>query len=229
MDLHSRMQNLGGPIDAPSSAAVEADLVRGRQAVRRRRFAQVATGSAFSVMAVATAVALTVSGPGGTSAPVAAPPPAAVSQAAPGGVKLVAFAQEQPENFTIDVVPEGFFIQDQSEYGLMLAPTSAQNPGPDASTTGDSIHNPSYFGGKIGVYVQVHGYIPDDGKGVKVGTKDAWLRGSAGETRQVVVLERPKVDIVIQFDGDFGLTEQQMIEIAAGVHVSDAALDAHDK
>ncbi len=91
------------------------------------------------------------------------------------------------------------------------------------------MHDPNSFDRKIGVYVQQHGYTPDDGKAIKVGAKDAKLRNAGGETRQVVIPERPNVDLVIQFDGEYGLTEQQMIEIAAGVHAGETALDAHDK
>ena len=58
MDLHTRFENLGGPIEPASTDVIEADLARAHRALRRRRTVQMVTGSAFGVAAIVVAAAV---------------------------------------------------------------------------------------------------------------------------------------------------------------------------
>ena len=232
MDLHNRMERLGGSIDEPSATAIEGDLVRGRRAVRRRRAAQVATGGAFSVAAVATAFALTISGPS-SSTPnpgLAGQVPPGVSQSVvTGSVQLVAYTGEQPDRFTIGQVPQGFFIQNQDKYELVLAPDRAKNPAPGDDPASDLL-NPRVYTDKIAVFLQPAFMAdPAGGEQVTVGGKATTIRtspaeGNVGGSTQVIIAQGESVSLVVQFADSTGLTKEQMIEVAGGIGIDSKVL-----
>ncbi|GAB7048107.1 hypothetical protein [Catenuloplanes indicus] len=232
MDLHSRMQRLGGTIEEPSAAAIEGDLARGRKAVRRRRAARVATGSAVGVAAIATAFALTVTGPAGT--PPATVPAPALAEASASGVQLVAYSGEQPEGFTIDKVPQGYTVQTQNEHALVLAPE--QLPSVRLSDVPDSVlDNPQAFIYKIAVYLAGPEAVPGDSEKISVGGKNALFhldapRTSEGEREpgaRYFITVAPSVHMVVQFWPDMKLTEVQMTEIAGGIDVAPETVAAY--
>ncbi|GAB7040057.1 hypothetical protein JCM9533A_39070 [Catenuloplanes niger JCM 9533] len=233
MDLHSRMERLGGSIDDPSATAIAGDLDRGRRAVRRRRAAQIATGSAFSVAAVATAFALTISGPGNSTPNpgLAGQVPPGVSQSAvTGGVQLVAYTGEKPGRFTIDQVPQGFFVQNQDEYELVLAPERAKSPGPGDDPASE-LFNPRVYTDKIAVFLEVTDFMvnPTGDEQFTIGDRPAALRtipaeGDIAGATQIFVAQSEKVSLTVQFAHSTGLTKEQMITVAGGIGVDPTAL-----
>jgi hypothetical protein len=68
-------------------------------------------------------------------------------------------------------VPAGFFVRDQNESGIMLAPVAARNPGPDVDPSASPIFDPHDFGGTIGVFLERRGYRTASGDKVAVGDK----------------------------------------------------------
>jgi hypothetical protein len=223
MDLHSRMERLAGTIEDTPTAVIEDDLARGRRAVRRRRTAQVTGGSAFGVAAVAAAFSLTAQIGG---APAGSPP--VVAHSAPGattvttaGIQLVSYTGKQPHLFTIDTVPQGFFIQSQDDIQLLLAPQAAKVPDP----ANPDLADPRVYTDKIAVFLQDREYTddPDGDEQFTIGGKPAALRSRAGFT-QIYVVQAPKVNLTVQFDNTTGLTKEQMIKVAEGINVTPEAI-----
>ncbi|WP_122981713.1 hypothetical protein [Actinoplanes teichomyceticus] len=236
MDLHSRLQHLAGPADETPAGVIEDDLARGRHAVRRNRIFRVAAGSAFSVAAVAAALSL---GPGLVAGPAGNPPAAAQSSSgATAGIKLVSYTGKQPHLFTIDTVPEGFFIQGQNEYDLVIAPEQAKTPDPAKPYLSD----PKVYTGKIAVYLQNKDFTvePDGDEKFAINGKPAALRyihtdegtpdeGTTVEATQIFVVQSPHVYLTIQFDASTGLTEEQMIKVAGGINLTAEAVAKAEK
>jgi hypothetical protein len=232
-DLHNRLAAIAGPGAAPTTADVDADLARGRRALRRRRTLQATGGSAFAVAALVAAVSWATTGgaPTGPGGPQAADRPAATAAA----VQLVAYKGEQPKGFTIDKVPDGWFVQDDDNYNLTLAPDRVQNPGPDVDPSRDPVHDPQSFVGKIGIMLSSKDQSgPGDGTAVKVGGKDGVLVKSPvgqtpdgplptpadGDTGWTLWVEQPSgAYLLIQFWEGLGMSREQMTELGAGVHV----------
>ena len=76
MDLHTRLQRFGGPIEAVPEDTIEADLARGQRAMKRRHLVQAVGGSTFAVAAIVATVAFSGATTGGTGGP--SHPPAVV-------------------------------------------------------------------------------------------------------------------------------------------------------
>ncbi|MFI5938506.1 hypothetical protein [Actinoplanes sp. NPDC051494] len=239
MDLHNRLQHLAGPADETPAGVIEDDLARGRSAVRRNGVVRVAAGSAFAVAAVAAAVSL---GPGLVGGPAEKPPVAAQSAtstaSAASGIKLVSYAGEQPRLFTIDTVPQGFFVQSQNEYHLLIAPEAAKTPDPARPELAD----PEDYTYKIGVYLQNKEYIsePAGDEQLTLNGKPAAVRyvhvyegepreGTEVVATQIFVVQSPHVYLTVQFDASTGLTKEQMIEVAAGINLTPEAVADAEK
>lgn len=214
-DLHTRLSRFGGPITAASTDTVAADVARGHRAVRRRRTVQVAAGSAFGVAALAAAVAFT-----GVPSTVPAVPSVAASAAT---LRLVDYRGEQPKFFTIDKVPEGFFVQKDYYGGLTLAPDAARDPGPDVDPSATPLYDPDMLSGKIGIYLEQREYRgPLSGDRVTVAGKQAIVH-RIESTTQLIIEVSPQVYATIQ--ADVPLTREQLLELGAGLHVHQDAID----
>ncbi|NGM15424.1 hypothetical protein ENC19_23705 [Verrucosispora sp. CWR15] len=202
MDLHDRLDRIAGPAAEPSAAEVDADLARGRRALRRRRSARALGASAFAVAALA--VAVTYGTQGG---------PITIGDNAPAQVvatRLVAYEGEQPQGFTIDKVPSGWEIQGGDAGTLTIAPENAANKSPhvyidkilitlqsksDHSTpTGTQLD----VGGKPGVL--------NTADGTHVG-KNLWVKQPDG------------VWMLVQIWDTQGWTQQDIVDFADGIHV----------
>jgi hypothetical protein len=230
MDLQHRLDEIAGPARPPTAAQLDADLARGRQSLRRRRTAQTLAGSAFAVAAAVAAFSFTATGPGG--------PPTSTTPSVASAVQLVAYKGEQPKGFTVDKVPDGWFVQGRESFELVIAPKAVQNPGPDVDPSKDPIYDPRDYRGKIAVFLQSKDESgPRDGKEVRVGDKDGVLVKSlpaqvpgepsadpAADSGYSLWVKQPSgVHLIIQFWEGVGLSESQMLELGAGVHVhSDA-------
>ena len=220
MDLHTRFERLGGSIEPAPVDVIEADLTRGRRAVRRRRTFQAVAGSVAGIAAIAVAVSFTGGNAGGGS-DIGRPP--VVAESATGGLKLVDYRGTQPKYFTVDKVPAGYFIQNDNEGGLTIAPDSAKNPGPGVDPSKAPMYDPNDLGGKIGIYLEQKSYRGnEDGEKVTVAGHPTIVH-HIGPTTQLLISVSSDVYATVQFD--VALTMDQMLEVGAGLHVAQEAID----
>ena len=224
MDLHDHLEQIAGPVPAPTAAQADADVARGRRALLRRRAGQTAAGSAFGIAALVAAFSVATSNTG------AGPhdPAAGTSQSTVVAAQLVAYKGAQPKGFTIDKVPAGFYLQSSDNDSLLLAPKGLA---PEPSDAGATV-----FVGKIAIMLESkdqHG-PGRDGTKVKVGDHDGVLLKSLpaqnpdgtasapadGDTGYDLWVAQPSgVYLIIQFWEGLGLSRNQMVELGAGVHV----------
>ncbi|GAA2597013.1 hypothetical protein GCM10010435_90350 [Winogradskya consettensis] len=230
MDLHSRLERFGGPVESASAEDIAADLGRGRSAVRRRRTVQATAGSAFAVAAIVAAVAFVGGTPGTDGVPNRAPAVAqaptgssAATEVAPGGLTLVDYRGPQPKDFTIDKVPDGYFVQNDDFTGLTIAPDRFKNPGPDVNPSTEPMYDPRVLTGKIGVYLERKDYRGElSGEKLTVGDYQAVLH-TIGTTQQLLMAVAPEVYATIQVD--VPLSRDQVLALGAGLHVHQEAIN----
>ncbi|AEV88042.1 hypothetical protein ACWT_7031 [Actinoplanes sp. SE50] len=226
MDLHTRLERFGGPIEAAAADTIAADVERGQRALRRRRTFRTSAVTAFGMAAIVATISVTgaVTGTAPSGPAVAASLPAAAGSTPAARVKLVDYTGAQPKWFTIDKVPEGYFVQKDDEGGLTIAPASVKNPPPGADPSKDPRYDPSVLTDKIGIYLEPTWYREgnDDGEKVTVGGFPAVLHGAA-PLQQLMILVSPKVYATVQ--ADVPLTRDQLLELGAGLHVSKEAVD----
>ena len=241
MDLRDAFQEVAGQPVAPTVQQVDGDLSRGRTALRRRRAIQTAGGSLFAIAAGVAAFAVATSGtatsPGGTEAKA---PPAASAQS----IKLVAYKGEQPKGFTIDTVPDGWFVQAVNTSELVIAPDKAKNPGPDVDPSKAPVYDPRDYRDKIAVFLQSKDEKAPEGKPTEVNGREMILRKSVpGDVTgpdggpspepvradgdygaSVFVKQDSGIYVIVQFWGGLGFAQQQMLELASGVHADKDAV-----
>jgi hypothetical protein len=214
-NLYEGLERIAGPAPAPTPGQIEADLTRGRRALRRRRAVQGAAGSAFTVAAVAAAFAFATSGATApiSTTPQAAPPATATEAPAPGApsIQLVAYKGEQPKGFILDKVPDGWEIQGADAGVLTIAPIGIKD---------QSMHS---FVGKVAVMLQSRDETgKPKGEAVTVG-KDRGILGKYDDQTDGwnLLVERqagPRLQVQV-YDG-LGWTKEQVVEFAAGITVT---------
>lgn len=237
MDLHQQFTTIAGPEVSPTTADADADLDRGRRALRKRRTAQMVGGSVFAVAALVAGITIATNGTPATTTP-------NVAQASAGVVstRLVAYTGSQPKGYTIDKVPAGWEIQADNPNVLLLAPKNSVDKDPNS------------FVGKIGIMLQSKDQqtVPQgtkvtigDSEGVLVKEKpldattkrlreeakrEALAKGGpsaapfladsdAGDGATLWVEQPNGIYLLVQFWSGLGLSQQDMIDIGAGVHV----------
>jgi hypothetical protein len=247
MDLKSSLDSVAGRAVEPTVEQIEADLDRGRGALRRRRNLQAVAGASAAVVAiVAAAITFTVNGRPADDFSAAAP---ATAQApAKKSVKLVPWVGEQPKYFTVAKVPDGWIIQqspEHAEYGLAVSPTVDPNTGkPEvvSSTPSDSdedrerlkdkgirpsgaaLADPNSFEDKIAIMLNSSDAGEPKGTKVKVGDREGVLSEPTDFARTVFIKQDGgKPWLVVQIATSAGLSKDQMIEFATGVTVEDGA------
>jgi len=210
MDLQERLGRIAGQAFPATPTQVEADLARGRRALRRRRTLQRVGASVFAVAALTAAVAY---GAADHSAGGAAPPAAAGSRGVVAA-DLVAYTGAQPKGFTIDKVPAGWEIQGVDEFVLTIAPVDAADKNPDV------------FTGKIAVMLQ----SKDDkstptGTAVQVGDKPGVLAPALGTDggKNLWVKEPDGGYLLVQIWDGNGWSQDKIVEFGAGIHVQPGA------
>ena len=214
-DLRDHFDEIAGPIPAVSDDQAEADLTRGRRALRRRRIVQSVAGSAFGVAALAAAIAVA------TSTPTA---PADDRVTTTASVQLVAYKGEQPQGFTVDKVPDGWFIQASERGHLLLAPEKTKDTDKNS------------FAGKIAIMLESKDQNGPGREGKKV-EGGVLLKSLPGQTPDGTVPPAPGGDtgwqlwlrqpsgiwLIVQVWQGLGLSESQIVELGAGVHVHEGA------
>jgi hypothetical protein len=208
MELHDRLDRLAGPAVDATPAEADADLARGRRALRRRRTVK---GTATGVFAVAAAAAAIAYGTASPSHPVAAPAPAPVVHE----TTLVAYKGEQPKGYTIDKVPSGWEIQGVDPSVLTIAPVDAKDKDPHS------------WVGKIAIMLQSQDeQVTPSGTPVKVGGKSGFLITPEGQTDgRTLYLKQPNgVYLIVQIWDARGWSNDSIVEFTAGIHVLPSAV-----
>ena len=222
MDLRTRLEHLGGPIETAADETIGADLVRGRRAVRRRRVVRTTAGSAFGVAALAAAFAFGAPG-GDAGAPGAAGGASRPPAVAQSRLEMVDYRGPQPEHFTIDKVPQGYFVQKDYYGGLTIASNRVRNPGPGVDPSKDPMYDPQDMTGKIAVFLEQRAFRGEvTGERLTVGGHEAVLLRT-DRAQQLIISVSPEVYATVQVD--VPLSREQILELGAGLHVSRAAID----
>ncbi|MEU7867814.1 hypothetical protein [Dactylosporangium sp. NPDC049140] len=209
-DLHDRLDRLAGPAAPPGPDTLEADLTRGRTALRRRRLGRLAGASGLAAAVLAAALAY----PAVRDARPAAPAGTGTAGTT-ATVHLVAYTGTQPAGFTIDEVPQGWEVQGVDRYGLTLAPVGIADREPDS------------FVGKIAIMAQRS--VPGDvaRQDVTVQGRPALLVTMKDDTRPSTLFVRQDngVYLVIQVWESLGWTGGDIVRFGGGVHMQPGALD----
>ncbi len=224
MDLRTRFERLGSPVEPASPEVINADILRGRRAMHRRHTFRAITAAGLGVVAVTAAVTLAVTTEGES------PGTPVVAQSTATGLRLIDYRGAQPRFFKIDKVPEGFFIQRDDESGLTIAPQDpavANSAAPEPGTSVPPRDDPHVFTGKIGVFLEHKsdraGTEPDaSDKVVSVAGRQALLHHN-GPVTDLLISVSPDVYAGIQFD--VRLSEEQMLELGAGLRVDRTVID----
>jgi len=182
-----------GTSQPPTDDVVRRDLVRGRAAVRRRRFRRGVSGLGAAAAVAVTAVAITAGQP--------SPGPA------PTGLDLVAYTGDQLPGFTVGKVPEGFVLQGANPYSLDIARPD------DHSEIND-------YRGKLVVMLQSKDQttIPA-GKAVEVNGHPGTISTFDPAAAQLYYSDGSH-QIVVQSASSLGLTDEELVEFAASVTVT---------
>jgi len=212
MDLHDRLSTLAGPAGVTSAEQVNADVARGRRALRRRRLFRSAGASAFAVAALAAAITYGASGgngsPAGTTTASGTSAPAVATQ-------LVAYQGEQPKGFTIDKVPAGWEVQGVNAAALTIAPKGLADKNPDS------------FVGKIAIMLQsADDHSTPTGTSIQVGGKPGVINTpeDPGNSKNLWVKEPNGIWLQVQIWDASGWSQAAIVEFGAGIHVLPGAV-----
>ncbi|MEU8259175.1 hypothetical protein AB0C02_00925 [Micromonospora sp. NPDC048999] len=227
MDLHDRLARIAGPAAEPSAAEADADLARGRRALRRRRSVRALGTSAFAVAALAVAV---------TYGPATTPPDKAPAQVI--ATRLVAYEGKQPQGFTIDKVPAGWEIQGGDVASLTIAPQNAADKNPDnfvdkiaitlqskddhSTPTGTQLE----VGGKPSVLKEQDGCLPEGPAATPPVTASAPNTTGppcVAQGKDLWVKQPDGIWMLVQIWDAHGWTQQDIVEFADGIHVQPGA------
>ncbi|WP_433302842.1 hypothetical protein ACQP2F_10310 [Actinoplanes sp. CA-030573] len=226
MDLHDRLSALAGPAGSTTTDQADADVIRGRRALLRRRAARGAGASVFAAAAVAAAISYGVSGGNGAasspSGATAAGSPATGSPAtgspAVVATRLVAYRGEQPKGFTIDKVPAGWEVQGGNAAALTIAPVGLEDKNPDSFVDKIAImlQSADDKSQPTGTAVTVAGNpgVINPGLGTDHG-KNLWVKVPA------------KGWMLVQIWDARGWSDAKIVEFGAGIHVLPGAVQGH--
>ncbi|MDQ6523614.1 hypothetical protein RB608_08395 [Nocardioides sp. LHD-245] len=203
-ELMDRLHRLGGAEPEPTDETVRRDLARGRGASRRRALRVGTAGLTLAAVAgVGVAIAVSADRTPATPPPVAAPSPDV-------GVELVAYTGAQQPGFVVAKVPAGFVLEGATPYNLNVA-------------RADDHSGLDVFEDKLVVMLESSSVTGEpEGAPVAVGTHDGWLR-TTEDGAQVLTYDDGEHRVVVQAWETLGLSDQQVVEFAEGVTVTDEA------
>ena len=194
-----QLAGLGASTSQPvSDDIVRGDLVRGRAALRRRRFRRGLTGLTATA-AVAVAVVAVVG------------QQAANTDGEGSGLDLVTYKGAQLPGFTVGKVPEGFVLQGANEYSLDIAR-------PDDTSSID------VYAGKLVVMLQsADATGAPTGKAVEIDGRPGTISKVDPAATQLYYTDGTH-DIVVQSATELGLTDAELVEFARSVTVTTNAV-----
>jgi hypothetical protein len=221
--------------DAPTEETVEADLARGRTALtrdHRRRTIRRSMLASTSVAAAVVAIVVATQLGGGAGAShhqnIATKTPATHTQATfpkahkthahkihTTPIKLVAYNGKQLAGFTVDKVPDGWFLSTSTQFALLIDPQ------------GDKDNDPNAFVGKLAVLTQsrdVHG-LPN-GTPVTVNGQPGVVTDQGKYGLSLTYNSPSGFGVVIQAPAALNWTDDQLVSFAEGVHVTNNAVQS---
>ena len=210
-DLTDRLARLDGASASPTEGEISGDLARAHTALGRRRRTRAAFAGAGLTLGVGAALGVVVAVSAGDDP---APSLAGPVSPAPGRdqgttIDLVAYTGAQPEGFELAKVPEGYVLQGSDSFVLTLA------------TPGDDTH-PLNFEGKVVIMLESQDAAQQLGEGqdVTVNGEPGVLKGGPGETRILRYFQGEHL-VMVQVWETIDLTDEQIVELAEGVTVTD--------
>ncbi|MCA1982136.1 hypothetical protein [Nocardioides nematodiphilus] len=209
-EIEGRLRTLRPAPGPTTDEQVAGDVRRGARAAGRRRAVRLATGSVTLAAVGAVAFVAVANQPDTTAPPSAAPTHRGATTAKAAGLKLVDYTGAQQPGFTVGQVPEGFVLQ-----GVSPAVLAVTRPG-DATDIND-------FQDKLVVMLQSQDatfHKTDHPVQVHGGT--GYLRDEPGTATTLEYMDG-KHDVVVQAWDSLGLTDDQLVEFADGISVTDAA------
>jgi hypothetical protein len=235
-DITDLFHSIAPGVDAdPSADVVEADLARGRHALARdhRRRTIRRSMAATTTIAAAAVIAVVVAQVGGSAPhhatavnhhaatikvhkPVNKTVTVKVHHVKMKPIKLVAYTGKQLAGFTVDKVPDGWFLSTSTQYALLIDPN------------GDKDNDPDVFVDKLAVLTQstdVHTL----GKGTHVTVNgEAGVITDQGKYGASLAYNDPGgFGVVIQAPATLNWTDDQLVSFADGIHVTGNALPSH--
>jgi hypothetical protein len=205
-DLRTLLADAAGPVVPTAPGTVDDDLDRGRRALRRHRLRTRATRG---VLAAAVVAAVAVGG----STVLGSPAPPAASPAA--GLELAAYTGDQPAGFDLATAPAGWVVRTSDPGSFVLAPPDAPPPSGPAGAV-------SYVDA---VAVSLSADVAPDfaASTLTVGDRPAVWQVADDGTRTVYV-ERDDAALTVQVWAGLPLTDEQVVELAAGITVTPDAV-----
>jgi hypothetical protein len=220
----------------PTSDQLDADLARGHRAVRRadrqRRIKRsMITATSVAAVAVLVVVGAQLHGNGSNSSakhptttakkpsvvkvsttPKSHHPATVKTHHKATAIKLVAYHGTQLHGFTVDSIPQGWFLSTSTQYALLIDPAGSKDNDPDA------------FEGKLAVLLasQDEATFPKHGDHVTVNGRPGIIWDDGG-----VQLEYPDAAghrIIVQPPASLHWSNAQLINFAEGVHVTGDAI-----
>jgi hypothetical protein len=202
-DVIDRLADLGrSQTGAPPVAVTEADLARGRAALRRRHRRSGTAALSLAVVAAGGAAWAATGNHGGHTSPSAA-------ARVPLKVKLVDYVGQEPPGFHIGVIPQGYDLdlQASNPNEVVIAPT------------GDTDKDPDSFVGKMVVTAEDAG---EYGGLASLGNQSVTIGGHPGRvgddgTATQIWWQVGSIIIDVQCWDSIGLTHEQLTSFAGSV------------
>lgn len=224
-DLHPVFDDLAGTSGPINAALLDADLMRGRRALRTRRRNALAGGT-FALTAVVGVSVLSLGGSSGGAAPTIAAAPITAPVTVPVQTPHIAFVaytgDQAAPGFRVDSIPDGWKMQGVSQYTLNIVP-----PG---------LHTDmSSFVGKLVVMLESADADPSDLSNLPDGIT---VSHTTLDGRPAVIFKEGTDDtasaslhwtdaaghrIDVQWPQSSGWNDHEMTQFASGVHVLGAA------
>jgi hypothetical protein len=205
MDVQHLLERAAGNPDIDTTSG-DADLRRGRRALRRRRIAGATCAAA--VVGVAGVGVTSLLEPAGQETDVTAHEDL-------DAIMLVAYSGDQPSGYDVELIPDGWEIQGASPQYLVIAPIGAEDQ--DANS----------FVGKLLVMLRSESDTgPPFGHEIPVGDRLGYLNPQPEAT--ILTYEDAAGNWVqVQVPSVLGWSDEQIADFAAGVTVTPDAAPRH--
>jgi hypothetical protein len=207
-----QLAGIGPDVEQAASADIaRRDMLRGRAALRRRRFRRGLTGlgTTAAVAAAVVAVTTTQSAPGSTPTAIQSSPSAAPAST---GFHLVDYSGPQVPGFDVEKLPEGYVLYSgrppYEEPPTLLAVYQDK--------TGSELR-----WGKFIVAPQGSPSPPAHGTAVEVNGRPGLIAKVGSNTTQIYYSDGSH-DLFMACDG-LGLTDKELVEFAESVSMTDDA------